>query len=438
MHRKIIILLLSFLGTAAGSVQETVYRHPDYTGSLKQRREWAEQKVRDTHNTRNHWIAYSFEKMMGEHSFTGSWRGERDTRKTLQELIYGTSPAGDSAEISDAELIRREARTVLEQMNNDDHPEQRVMKEIAVCFHYGDHNTVDDVRLSNLSLPVDLDGDPLFWLGKAPVGESIDFLTSLYKKAAMKPVRKDLISAVGIHPPSDEAFTFLSSLVRKEKNDTLREQAVFWIAMQDGHRALPVIVTAAKEDDSPQVQEKAVFAVSLIHLPEAEEAMIDLADSGPTMHIREQAVFWMGQNGGEKALAKLKQFTEKNSRLGEKAVFAISQIDGEKAEQVLIDLARHASSKAIRKKAIFWLGQKASKKAQVAVRETVYKDDETEIQEAALFALSRMPADISVPELIHISKTHTHFRIRKKAIFWLGQSDDTRAADYLAQLIAAH
>ncbi|MBN2415831.1 HEAT repeat domain-containing protein [bacterium] len=439
MHRTIIILMISLLGAAAAETgEETVYRHPDYSGSLGQRWQWAERKARDTRDIREYWIVYSFEKMMNEHSFTGSWRGVNDTRTPLGELIYGPSRAGETAALSNAELIRREARTALETINNDEHPQQQVMKEIAVCFHYGDKGAVDDIRLSNMSLPVDLDGDPLFWLGKIPVEESVAFLAAAYRGDVPVSVKKELITAVGIHPPSDFACTFLITLVKNEKQDTLREQSLFWLSRQDERKALPVIIAAAEADDSPDVREKAVFAASQIRLPEAEEALIRLAESASHVHVREQAVFWMGQNGGRRALKKLKELTETDTRLGEKAVFAISRMEGNEAEQTLIDLAHDARTPAIRKKAIFWLGQKASEKARAAVQETVFDADESEIQEAALFAVSQMPADLSVPELIRIGNTHPRLAIRKKAIFWLGQCDDKRAVEYLSRLITAH
>jgi hypothetical protein len=36
-----------------------------------------------------------------------------------------------------------------------------------------------------------------------------------------------------------------------------------------------------------------------------------------------------------------------------------------------------------------------------------------------------------VPQLVHIADTNTNFAIRKEAIFWLGQSQDPRALAYI-------
>jgi HEAT repeat protein len=52
-----------------------------------------------------------------------------------------------------------------------------------------------------------------------------------------------------------------------------------------------------------------------------------------------------------------------------------------------------------------------------------------------VFALSRLPADQAVPELIQVASTTKDATTRKEAIFWLGQSKDPRALDYLVKVV---
>jgi HEAT repeat protein len=53
----------------------------------------------------------------------------------------------------------------------------------------------------------------------------------------------------------------------------------------------------------------------------------------------------------------------------------------------------------------------------------------------AVFALSQRPRDEGVPALIAVAKTNKVLEIRKKALFWLGQSNDPRAIDLFDQLL---
>jgi HEAT repeat protein len=47
--------------------------------------------------------------------------------------------------------------------------------------------------------------------------------------------------------------------------------------------------------------------------------------------------------------------------------------------------------------------------------------------EQAVFALSQRPTDDAVPGLIRIARTNGDGAIRRKAVFWLGQTDEPRA-----------
>ena len=63
------------------------------------------------------------------------------------------------------------------------------------------------------------------------------------------------------------------------------------------------------------------------------------------------------------------------------------------------------------------------------------KGGELEIRKQAVFALSQRPADESVPVLIRIARTSPHRAVRKSALFWLGQSGDPRALTLFEELL---
>ena len=90
----------------------------------------------------------------------------------------------------------------------------------------------------------------------------------------------------------------------------------------------------------------------------------------------------------------------------------------------------------MRKQAIFWLGQKASKEATKTLTEVVESDEEDdELKKSAVFALSQLPNDQSVPMLIKIAKTNQSPSVRKNAIFWLGQTGDEEALKFFEDIL---
>jgi len=126
-----------------------------------------------------------------------------------------------------------------------------------------------------------------------------------------------------------------------------------------------------------------------------------------------------------------------NGDAGSAAVFAATLAD---SATVWPDLLRLARSPQVvehtRRSAVFWLGQAAGEAATRGLAELV--DDASgsrEVRGAAVFALSQRPQDEGVPALIRVVRTNRDPDLRKKALFWLGQSGDPRALALFEELL---
>ena len=111
------------------------------------------------------------------------------------------------------------------------------------------------------------------------------------------------------------------------------------------------------------------------------------------------------------------------------AVFAATLADSAMIWPALVRLAKNdAVPREIRRSAVFWLGQAAGSAATASLDSLVGDArGDRQIREAAVFALSQRPKDEGVPALIRVAQTDRDPDIRRKAMFWLGQSDDPRA-----------
>jgi HEAT repeat protein len=127
-----------------------------------------------------------------------------------------------------------------------------------------------------------------------------------------------------------------------------------------------------------------------------------------------------------------------DGRAAREAILPLTLIDSVTTWTDLMRLARNDSrSRAVRDQAVFWLGQKAEGPATAGLTELVGDDAlDIEVREQAVFALSQRPKDEGVPVLIKLVKTHRDPAIRRKALFWLGQSGDPRALDLIEELLA--
>jgi HEAT repeat protein len=105
------------------------------------------------------------------------------------------------------------------------------------------------------------------------------------------------------------------------------------------------------------------------------------------------------------------------------------------ADTWLLAAARRSASSHVRGQALFWLAHKAGRKAAGAITAAIEDDPDTGVKEKAVFALSQLPKDQGVPLLIDVARTNRNRQVREKAMFWLGQSNDPRALDFIEAVL---
>ena len=125
-----------------------------------------------------------------------------------------------------------------------------------------------------------------------------------------------------------------------------------------------------------------------------------------------------------------------------KAIFPAVLADSAVVWPALFPIARDVDrrSRGARQDAMFWLSRFAS--GAVAGRPNDPFADEEEDEHAdddlkshAVFVLSQLPREEGVPQLIQVARTNKSWRVRSKALFWLGQSGDPRAIDLFESVL---
>jgi len=121
----------------------------------------------------------------------------------------------------------------------------------------------------------------------------------------------------------------------------------------------------------------------------------------------------------------------------DKAIYAAIIADSAVVWPELLALAKDTRARTpTRKNAVFWLSQAAGDEATKGLSELAEDDDENrEVRDQAVFALSQLDHNEGVPILIRIARTNRDPKIRRKALFWLGQSDDPRALKLFEEIL---
>lgn len=167
----------------------------------------------------------------------------------------------------------------------------------------------------------------------------------------------------------------------------------------------------------------------------ADDALQRLAAKPYPQEQREQALFWIGQTRGEEGVRFLSGVARRDAdgEIREKAIFSLSQSEVPEAVDTIVDVARNDRDEEVRGQALFWLAQTNSERAPKVLLAALDEDPSEEVRKKAIFAISQL--DDSTPLLVRIVRERRDPDVRREALFWLGQSDDPRALDFLIDVI---
>jgi HEAT repeat protein len=325
----------------------------------------------------------------------------------------------------DAATLRTRICTALARQGDASCAERIVKQAQSAAEPCPSDDDDNDVRIAALNGLLQMDADRALPILRKVLARRDSCSVGLRRKALFLVSQKE----------SPESADILLSVARGDPELELRKQAVFWLSQVQDPRVVTILDSIAVHPGDEEVRERALFSLSqqsdrhgvdaLRHAGESEDMPIEL---------REKAIFWLGQTGGDSSAKYLKQLfvRTKSEPLQEKILFGVSQHEGE-GDWLLGVGADGNVALEIRKKAVFWASQ-----GDVGIGRFVTLYDRTpdhDLREQVIFAISQRSDSAAVNALMHIAKTDKDQELRKKAVFWLGQSSDPRAAKFLEELI---
>ena len=271
-----------------------------------------------------------------------------------------------------------------------------------------------------------------------------------------------------LHEPGSNAIARVE-VYNLERRHEYSGYPVYWLGRANNQESLNLLDDLIQSSQAAKIAEHAVMALALHDDPRVGPMLEKIVSSTTLDRSRGNAVFWLGQIGGEQTfLANLVRNERESVEVRKQGAFAIgvgkdndalatletlystvtprevkrqiifaASINQNKdaAVNFLIKLAGSDPDRELKKQALFWLGQKAGQRSLDALGEALNSDPDTEVQKQAVFAISQRPRDEAVPLLIKIAKTHSKAEVRKQAMFWLGQTGDERALDFFKEVL---
>ena len=186
------------------------------------------------------------------------------------------------------------------------------------------------------------------------------------------------------------------------------------------------------------VGESALAALALHRGDAARDALVNFSRD-PSTETRKWSVFWLAMlRGAEGAdLTSRVMFNDKDSEVREHAAFALSQSKSPRVASELVRLGSTDKDGGVRAKAWFWLAQTGAAESEQAIGAALRKDPDDNVREQAIFALSRLPDERATRALIAAAEDQSlSHEQRKRAVFWLSQSESISAQAYLDKVLA--
>ena len=260
---------------------------------------------------------------------------------------------------------------------------------------------------------------------------------------------------------------------RDECSAPLRRRALMLISRSRDPEAARVLLDAARNDPDEGVREQAVLFLGTIRTPEANEALQAMLRESNDVDLQRRALMALTQQGGEESAAMLRDFATRDNvpaDLRRQAILLLSSRRGggnaenrpflrdlftrtndeETRAAILHALMSDRSAEGVewlmgvalnqqlpvdlRRQALFIAGQ--TEHVPVDRLSRLYDQAaDADMKEHVLFTLARRSEPGAFDKLVSIARSDSNLEIRRKAIFWLGQSKDPRAPEVLLELI---
>jgi hypothetical protein len=149
-----------------------------------------------------------------------------------------------------------------------------------------------------------------------------------------------------------------------------------------------------------------------------------------------RAIHWLEGVAPAESVTLLASLVSGPDRVRSGAMAALAMHKDDIAVPALLTLARQDPNTRVRGDALFWLAQTAGRRVAGEITAAIDNDPDTDVKKKAVFALSQLPKDEGVPLLINVAKTNQNPAVRKQAMFWLGQSKDPRALQFFEQVLS--
>jgi len=252
-------------------------------------------------------------------------------------------------------------------------------------------------------------------------------------------LRQQAIFLLSQHMGEDSP-ALLMDLARNDPDPEVRQMAIYWLAQSQSDEVVPFLEEILFESGSAEQSEYAIHALAQMGNARAADLLKRAAlDESLPLEAREQAIFWLGHEGGEEHLDFLMEMFAQVADVGLKENLLHGIAQSESADEkvtawfmkIIFDEREDIE---IRQTALFWAGQQGKLNPD-ELADLYEQVEDPDMREQVIFVLSQSGSTDAFDVLLDLAGKEGNHDLRQQLIFWIGQSDDPRAEEFILEIL---
>lgn len=215
------------------------------------------------------------------------------------------------------------------------------------------------------------------------------------------------------------------------------DRRLLWLGPVDAGDSLAALGRLLETDGKGDDVEEPALAAIAYHADARADALLEkrALDRSRSADSRKQAIFWAGHARGESGYRLVERVlnSDPSGDIREHAVFALTQSSVPGAADRIKRVAVEDRDHDVRAQALFWLAQTKAAGAGEWITGRLDAETDDHVREQAVFALSQL--EDGTDWLLKVLRSKRDPQTTRRALFWLGQSDDPRALEELEKIL---
>ncbi len=286
----------------------------------------------------------------------------------------------------------------------------------------------------------------IYMLGNSDDDKVFDLLLDLATKSTDPDVAKAALQALARHR-NQRAKDMIGNLASTAQSPLIRRDAIYLLGDRSDDASVERLIKIYDSESDPDLKKHAIYALSRSSNAKARQKLLDIARTNGNEDVRVQAIQWLDDRGDASLvdeLVKLYQ-SDKSLKVRKQVIFSLSQMASRGARYLVAPRAVSGQGIATTAPAVAWSGDllnrsdrntaERAEKAAKALLSLYDGEGDEAMKSQMLFAFSQSKSKDTLQKLMQVAKNDPSLALRKKAVVYLGQSNDPDASKFLEEIL---